>query len=627
MGTGVGAASLEDYLRQQDIRMVRLSPDGAKIALIAHSGAEAQIRVVGADDHALLYSQKLGGAVVADLGWISNDALMTVTETTSRPWGLEGDDRQNYLAAAIDIKTGTVLPLLGNGRGNLDTVLGTPVVVRGEGTPQIYMQGVFFPDRFGVRALFRTSLDWRRVDRLEDGVPTTTGFFVNPKGEPAARTDYDQKTQTWRLWAKRGLAWRVIHTESAKSEPPRVLGLDGDGRSLLVRLREDGGFKVRRAGLEDGSWSEPLPGFEGGEPLLDPKSRLVIGMVRRGALKATLRFFAPDDQTTWDMVLHAFPGENVTPVSWSDNRSRLVVLVSGEKTGEAFFLIDARKGKADWLADAYLNLGPGAFAERHLIRYQGAGGAEIAAVLTAPREGPRTGLPLVVIPHAEIGGGDLGVGTELAQALAAEGYLVLQPEARPIRDSGEALGPRLESDLESGVAFLTRSGEADGSRACILGFRYGGYAALAGATLNAGAWRCAVAVEGVSDLKSYLGYLEERSRHEAVRQERSWRRVAGADSIADPRLEALSPLAHAGEAKAPILLIHPKSSVVIPYAQSAQMAAALKAAGKPFDLVPLSADDTFLESETSRMAALKAAVSFIESRDPPAPRAPARNGP
>ena len=88
-----------------------------------------------------------------------------------------------------------------------------------------------------------------------------------------------------------------------------------------------------------------------------------------------------------------------------------------------------------------------------------------------------------------------------AQALAAQGYAVLQPNYR-----GSDLGPRfiaagynewgrkMQTDLSDGVRHLARQGIIDPQRVCIVGASYGGYAALAGITLDRGVYRCAVAV-------------------------------------------------------------------------------------------------------------------------------------
>jgi dipeptidyl aminopeptidase/acylaminoacyl peptidase len=57
----------------------------------------------------------------------------------------------------------------------------------------------------------------------------------------------------------------------------------------------------------------------------------------------------------------------------------------------------------------------------------------------------------------------------------------------------------MQTDLSDGLAALAKDGIVDPKRACIVGASCGGYAALAGVTLQHGLYRCAVAVAGQSE--------------------------------------------------------------------------------------------------------------------------------
>ncbi len=81
----------------------------------------------------------------------------------------------------------------------------------------------------------------------------------------------------------------------------------------------------------------------------------------------------------------------------------------------------------------------------------------------------------------------------MAQALASRGYAVLQPEYRGSQMGADLLkagygqwGRKMQTDLSDGVRFLTAQGMVDPKRVCIAGASYGGYAALAGVTLDTG---------------------------------------------------------------------------------------------------------------------------------------------
>ncbi len=94
--------------------------------------------------------------------------------------------------------------------------------------------------------------------------------------------------------------------------------------------------------------------------------------------------------------------------------------------------------------------------------------------------------------------------------MAAQGYAVLQPNFRGSILNSNFLqagfgewGRKMQSDLSDGVRYLAHQGIIDPKRVCIVGASYGGYAALAGVTVESGVYRCAVSVAGISDLRRF----------------------------------------------------------------------------------------------------------------------------
>ena len=169
----------------------------------------------------------------------------------------------------------------------------------------------------------------------------------------------------------------------------------------------------------------------------------------------------------------------------------------------------------------------------------------------------------------------------------------------------------MQTDISDGVADLARQGIVDPKRACIVGASYGGYAALAGVTVQQGLYRCAVAVGGVSDLNVMMAWDSKRygSTSEAMRQERGQMGIKG-DS--DASLSAVSPRRLAARADAPILLVYGKDDTVVSTDQSRYMAEALRGAGKPVEVLQLPAEDHWLSKAATRTAMLEASVAFVE---------------
>jgi dipeptidyl aminopeptidase/acylaminoacyl peptidase len=66
----------------------------------------------------------------------------------------------------------------------------------------------------------------------------------------------------------------------------------------------------------------------------------------------------------------------------------------------------------------------------------------------------------------------------------------------------------------------------------------------------------------------------------------------------------------------PILLIHGKDDVIVPYQQSQIMADALAKAGKPFEFVTLKNEDHWLSRGATRLQMLEAVIAFLQKNNP-----------
>ena len=139
------------------------------------------------------------------------------------------------------------------------------------------------------------------------------------------------------------------------------------------------------------------------------------------------------------------------------------------------------------------------------VKYKAADGLEITGYLTLPNGREAKGLPLIVFPHGGPASRDTLGFDWWAQAMASRGYAVLQVNFRGSDGLGWEFtkagfgewGRKMQTDLSDGVRNLTSQGVVDPKRVCIVGGSYGGYAALAGATLQKDVYRCAVSFGGV----------------------------------------------------------------------------------------------------------------------------------
>ena len=61
-------------------------------------------------------------------------------------------------------------------------------------------------------------------------------------------------------------------------------------------------------------------------------------------------------------------------------------------------------------------------------------------------------------------------------------------------------GTVMHDDITAGARWLVKTGVADPARLCILGWSYGGYAALIGAVKEPSLYRCAVSIAGAATM-------------------------------------------------------------------------------------------------------------------------------
>jgi dipeptidyl aminopeptidase/acylaminoacyl peptidase len=171
----------------------------------------------------------------------------------------------------------------------------------------------------------------------------------------------------------------------------------------------------------------------------------------------------------------------------------------------------------------------------------------------------------------------------------------------------------MQSDLSDGVRYLVRQETVDPSRVCIVGASYGGYAALAGVTLDPGVYRCAVSVAGPSDLKRMVKNVSSYAKS----TQRYWERFMGASDTGDTVLEQFSPARHADAITVPVMLIHGHDDTVVPFDQSSIMYDAMKHAKKDVELVELKNEDHWLSRRETRLQMLQSSIAFLRAHNPP----------
>ena len=473
--------------------------------------------------------------------------------------------------------------------------------------------GVQHPD------LYEVDLDShhaRDIATRPAGEGISRSWLVDGKGAPAATLDLIRDSGHWQITNQ-------AHTRIANGVAPdgsiRMLGFTGDGAGLVYALREGESDRWYQVPLAGGPPAPFLVAANVRRLILDRQQR-IIGYVDDDPA-AGYHYFDPHRNRVLDALRKTFAGSRILLVDGNDSFDRLVVKTGGPGDPGTWWSVDLAAHKADPLGTAY-PMAPQQVAPYRMVPFTAADGTRMEGVLTLPPDRAAKALPVIVLPHGGPARYDAAEFDWLAQAFASRGYAVFQPNFRgstgygaALRDAGKGeWGRKMQTDLSDGLAELARQGLVDPRRACIAGQDYGGYAALAGVTLQQGIYRCAVSVAGLADLAGYV-----ITRGMIAGSDRLLLRTLRAELGPGRDLAEVSPIHFADRVGVPVLLIHAKGDPVIDCRQSERMEQALRAAGKQVTLLTLPGEDHWLSDSASRLAMLQATMDFVLRHNPPDP--------
>ena len=624
-GPGASAAPLEAYGRLPSLSHVQISPDGGSLAFVVTKGDAQQIVLERLADHSVVAVLEWGNLKIRALDWADSQNLVITNSVTGQIPGIDSPIEEWFAANDYDVAARRLRPLM-KGAGNLVSATTTvPTVRTVAGRTLVFLQGFAFVDSQGVTALYQNDLAADQTKRVHTGDRQTREIVVDANGRVAALTSYDEATGKWTLRVNTPAnGWKVTRTIDAPVDSPGIEGLGRDGQSVLVSQFENDATVLHEVSIADGTWGAAIKDTYRAH-IFDPLTHAWAGGETLNGDDLHYDFFEPRAAQLWAATTKAFGGQRVSFESWSSDKKRWVIRVDSPTEGAAYALVDLNTKRADWIGNEYADLKAEDIGPVTPVRYKAADGLEITGYLTLPHGKAAKNLPLVVLPHGGPEARDEPGFDWWAQAVASRGYAVLQPNFRGSAGFGADFvaagygqwGRKMQTDLSDGVRHLAAQGVIDPKRVCIFGGSYGGYAALAGAAIDTGVYRCAVSLAGPSDLRKMLHTVQQDQGASQTETLRYWDRFMGAKAIDDPALDAISPAQLAAKVTIPVLLIHGKDDTVVPYAQSEAMAEALQRAGKPVSFVTLKGEDHWLSRSETRLQMLTAAMAFIEANNPP----------
>lgn len=471
-------------------------------------------------------------------------------------------------------------------------------------------------------APFRVDLSTGKSKELSNSSRSLARVVYNGAGEELIEVEWQLKSGRFEVFTLEGGRRKVFSRQGVDMAPLYVEGLNAGHDAVIVDFDDaerDGLYEIEISTGEIKPFR--IGGRIAGDPglLRDEYDDTIVGYYGSGDYTLAAHT-DPELADVSQKVEGALGVSNIWLNSWTADRNKFTISATPPGRPTEFYLFDREKlalspigGVAPWLKDAPLG-------KVSRIEYPAADGLIIPAYLTLPvgrteEDGP---FKLVVLPHGGPEARDTADYDWLAQAVAADGYMVLQPNFRgsagygaEFRDRGYGeFGGKMVTDVADGARYLVEQGLAGDEGFCAVGASYGGYNALMLGLVEADSTSCIVSINGVTDPFEIPGEMPSGTPGVAY-----WQQYLTGPGAKLSRAErkALSPLDRAKELKVPVLLLHGEEDSTVRFRHSQRLE---RAAGENVKLVTLPGSDHYLGDTQTRRLVVEKLLEFLERNYP-----------
>lgn len=617
---------LRDFVRRAEFEQVKLSPDGAYLAISIPGEDRTGLAIMRIAD------RKITGALnfrdqehVSNFWWVSDkrvvvslakkEGSLAQPQATGELFGLDADSGKSaYLfgyrgedSVGSHINRATKerasAYMLDPLRDNPDfaLIMVRPWASRNAGVDRVYKINV----HSGAKMAVARAPEPGQADFLADWQGRVRYATVrDTQFKPRAFSRLDEKGP-WVEETAGALADAWIEPLSFSADGSRVFldSTEGGDVSCLVEQQFQPPARRKLAC----NFHQVVYSFDGMQPIG------VVDAAGKPALQ--LLDVAHPDRALVAALGKSFGEDFVLPESGTRDGSKGVLQVFSDRNPGDFYLFDRASKKAEYLFSRRAWIDPKKMGERRAIRFNARDGHILHGYLTLPPDRSAKNLPLVVNPH----GGPFGIRDHWswdaeAQLLASRGYAVLQVNFRGSggygkshQDAGKrGWGTVMIDDITDGARWVASQGYADPARSCIYGGSYGGYAALMSAVREPDLYRCAIGYVGVYDLPNQVSDSDTA-------------RFLGGESfirdyIGDTEkfLIAQSPLTYIKQLKAAVFIVHGKEDRRVPYSQAVALRDALDQREYPYEWLVKAGEGHGFYQEANRLEFYEKMLAFLD---------------
>jgi len=453
---------------------------------------------------------------------------------------------------------------------------------------------------------------------------TAGGFISDGLGhvriiemQPVNDVGYARRLTRYVYSGPQGGDWKPlseVNFDSGLSKGFVPVAVDPD-RNVAYGFDDKGGYTALYERALDGTGTTNLVLAKAGAEV---DGLLQIGRKQRvvGASFVTdkryAEYFDPELKKLSASLAKALGGDKqVGILDASADENRLVIYVGSDVDPGQYYLYDKTTHKLAGILPSRAELQGVPLATMRPVSFRAADGTVVPGYLTLPPGSSGKNLPAIVMPHGGPGARDEWGFDWLAQYFAVKGYAVFQPNFRGSTGYGTEFfgqngfkGWRVAiGDVDDAGRWLVAQGIAKPDQMAIVGWSYGGYAALQSGVVDPGLYKAIVAIAPVTDFDKWREQFRDSSNYRIM------------DNLigTGPHIAEGSPARHANAFTVPVLLFHGDADRNVTVGNSRLMKERLQSAGKKVDYVEYAGLDHQLDDAATRAGLLTRADAFLRS--------------
>lgn len=619
---------------RESVEQISLSPDGIKLAYLAPTkGQGSAVFVVRLDQAKMVPAQIMtasGNPERLDrCRWATNTRLVCNVYAVSTV-------EANILVTVTRIVSfnddGSKIAVLQHDRGTGDRLgyatFGGSVIDWNPGDNQVLMMRQYIPETstgsrlgqkmegIGVDAVDPVTLKTKVVELAQ---PTASEYITDGRGAVRIRAlreiqnGYTTGTRRYYFRRKDQRGWEALSTVT-DGEGFDPYGVDPT-LDIAYGLKRINGRLAAHSIALNGSGTEKLV-FAHDEADVTGFARIgrngrIIG-ARYTTDVSSVHYFDPAVGAMIRTLSRALPKlPLIQVIDSSEDENRMLIWAGSDTDPGRFFLFDRAKKSLNELMLQRPELENSTLAAVKHITYPAADGTMVPAYLTLPAGGAAKALPAIVLPHGGPEARDEWGFDWLSQYYASQGFAVLQPNFRGSAGYGDAWLKKngfqswktAIGDVSDAGRWLVKEGIADPAKLNIVGWSYGGYAALQSAAVNPDLFKRVVAIAPVTDLERLKTDAQNYTSANEVE------RFIGSG----PHIREGSPARNVEAIKAPVLMFHGDMDRNVLIGHSSLMQSRMAAANKKSELVTFKGLDHYLEDSNARMQMLQKSAEFLKA--------------